>query len=181
MSKRRGLTFDVDTRTLLLSQPERLVVDGLRCWMAGYEYGDIGCWETAWRVYSNALGTRDARHALSELQYWVRTLRQVTVRPLTCYPYCCRHICLDECLRLSLLSAFQHQDLSGARAAAHQLSGLTACYALELLTEASSSFAGALVEAGQVLHPVPMDLIVADPYWDPQHSALARDWARESA
>ena len=41
----------------VLSAPERLVGIGFRCWMAGFQTSDIGCWETAW---GRALSPSDA-------------------------------------------------------------------------------------------------------------------------
>ena len=153
------MNFETSANYLASRSAEQLVLTGVRCWMAGYEHGDIQCWETAWRHYSSVLGTRNGRLLLSELQYWVRVLRDVSVRPISFYPHCCRHVCADECIALSLLAAYQHQDLATARGAAHQLSGLNPSSAFDLLTDASSSFAAALSDADQLLLPVPLHLI----------------------
>ncbi len=153
------MNFESSANYLVSRSAERLVLTGVRCWMAGYEHGDIHCWETAWRHYSSMLGARNGRLLLSELQYWVRVLRDVSVRPLSFYPHCCRHVCADECIDLSLLSAYQHQDLRTARGAAHQLSGLNPGSAFDLLADASSSFATALSDVDQILLPVPLHLI----------------------
>ena len=121
-------------RADLLERPaERLVVTGIRCWMAGYEYGDIDCWEAAWREYSNALGTSDARSLIGELQNLVRTLRDVSNRTISCYPHCCRHVCRDECMAISLISAHQYQNSKAVRVAAHYLTNLDRCPALDQL------------------------------------------------
>ncbi len=153
------MNFETSADYLVSRPAERLVLTGVRCWMAGYEHGDIQCWETAWKHYASVLGARHGRMLLSELQYWTRVLRDVSVRPISFYPHCCRHVCADECIGLSLLSAFQHQDLGTARAAAHRLSGLNPCAAFDLLTDASSSFATALSDVDQHLLPVPLHLI----------------------
>ena len=51
---------------------ERLVGVGFRCWLAGYETGDISCWESGWNAYSVALGPLHAKRAVTELACWVR-------------------------------------------------------------------------------------------------------------
>ena len=153
------MNFETSADYLVTRTAERLVLTGVRCWMAGYEHGDIQCWETAWRHYSSVVGARDGRWLLSELQYWVRVLRDVAVRPIAFYPHCCRHVCADECVGLSLLAAYQRQDLATARGAAYRLSGLNPSAAFNLLIDASSSFATALSGAGQHLLPVPLHLV----------------------
>ena len=47
--------------------PEHLVGIGFRCWLAGYETGEIACWEQAWTAYAAALGPIDAKRALGDL------------------------------------------------------------------------------------------------------------------
>lgn len=153
------MRFERSQEDLYTRSAERLVLTGFRCWMAGYEHGDIQCWETAWRQYSSALGTRNGRLLLSELQYWVRVLRDVSARQISFYPYCCRHLCADEYIGLSLLAAYQHQDLPTARGAAHRLTGLNPGSAFDLIADASSSFASALCEVDLILLPVPLHLI----------------------
>ncbi|MEM7424833.1 MAG: hypothetical protein AAF441_01970 [Pseudomonadota bacterium] len=153
------MQFTHEPKDILSRPAERLVVRGLRCWMAGYEYGDIQCWETAWREYSSILGPRDGRTLLSELQYWVRILRDVSVREIKCFPHCCCRVCHDECMALSLVSAYQYQDRGAAQAAAIYLSGQSVRAPLDLLTDASSTFASALSETGHYLLPVPGDVI----------------------
>ncbi|MCP5083937.1 MAG: hypothetical protein GY948_19795 [Alphaproteobacteria bacterium] len=153
------MNFETSANYLVLRPAERLVLTGVRCWMAGYEHGDIQCWETAWRHFSSVLGARSGRLLLSELQYWIRVLRDVSLRPISFYPHCCRHVCADEFVGLSLLAAYQHQDLGTARGAAHQLSGLNPSAAFDLLIDASFNFATALSDADQVLLPVPLHLI----------------------
>ncbi len=153
------MRFERSQSDLFTRPTERLVLSGLRCWMAGHEHGDIQCCVTAWRQYSVALGARKGRLLLFELQYWVRILRDVSVRQISFYPHCCRHVSADECIGLFLLAAFQHQDLPTARGAAHRLTGLNPGSAFDLLIDATSSFASALSDADQVLLPVPLHLI----------------------
>ncbi|MBK1871166.1 hypothetical protein [Taklimakanibacter albus] len=144
---------------LLDRKPERLVVTGLRCCMAGYAYGDIECWETAWRSYSMELGTDDARKLMGELQYWVRTLRAHSTRPLSVFPHGCGHVCRDECMALSLIAALQDHDQPAALLAARHLSGAHEGDAPLELAAAGRSYADALIAAGQKLLSVPASVI----------------------
>jgi hypothetical protein len=144
---------------LLERKPERLVVTGLRCCMAGYAFGDIDCWETAWRSYCMELGTSDARRLMGELQYWVRCLRAESTRSLDVFPHGCGHVCRDECMALSLISALQHNDLSTALLAARHLGGLVEGEAPLALAVAGQGYADALIEAGQKLMSVPASVI----------------------
>lgn len=57
------------------SGAEWLVGVGFRCWLAGYDTGDIACWETGWNAYARVLGTERAKRAVTELACWVRAVR----------------------------------------------------------------------------------------------------------
>lgn len=153
------IRFSDESADLLARPAEQLAIGGVRCWIAGYELGDIQCWETAWSDYSSELGPRVARGVMTELQHFVRALRDGAVRQISCLPHCCRKLCRDECMALSLLSASQHSDERTARVAAHYLSGLGAGQALDSLCLAASGFAQALSGAGRVLIPVPPAVI----------------------
>ncbi|CAN5338485.1 hypothetical protein BH10PSE7_BH10PSE7_16730 [soil metagenome] len=148
-------------RPLLDRKPERLVVTGLRCCLAGYDFGDIECWETAWRSYRDELGTVHARQLIGELQFWVRTIRAEAVRPLTVYPYGCTHVCRDECMALSLIAALQDRDTSTAFMAAYYLSGGAARDAAVELVASGEAFAALLFTAGQKLLSVPPGVVLA--------------------
>ncbi|MEM8688185.1 MAG: hypothetical protein AAGF81_12695 [Pseudomonadota bacterium] len=153
------MQFSNKPADILNRRAERLVVHGFRNWMAGYEQGDIQCWENAWREYSQVLGASDGRLLLTELQYWVRIVRDVTLRELQCLPYCCRYLAHDECMALSLISSYQHRDRGTAQAAAIYLCGQCGRDPLDLVNDASSSFAAALSKTGNYLLPVPGEVI----------------------
>ena len=91
-----------------LREPERLVGLGFRAWLAGYQTGDIACWEQAWTIYSNALGPRQARPALTDLACWVRAIRNATCREIKVYPGQCAGFCRDECMAIAMIAASQH-------------------------------------------------------------------------
>ncbi len=68
------------------SGAEWLVGVGFRCWLAGYDTGDIACWENGWNEYARALGTERAKRAVTELACWVRAVRATASRKIEYYP-----------------------------------------------------------------------------------------------
>ena len=61
---------------------EWLVGVGFRCWLAGYDTGDIACWETGWNAYARVLGAERAKRAVTELACWVRAVRASASRKI---------------------------------------------------------------------------------------------------
>ncbi len=53
IDRQAGQRFSIAPR----SGAEWLVGVGFRCWLAGYDTGDIACWENGWNAYAQALGT----------------------------------------------------------------------------------------------------------------------------
>lgn len=107
-----------------LARPaERLVLFGLRGWLAGYETGDIACWEAVWNEHARTLSPRLAKPVVTELSALVRSLRSEACRTVAFYPPACRMMCRDECLVLGLLTGCQIEAWTAAGAAASQLAG----------------------------------------------------------
>lgn len=115
--------FASGRQQLLDHQPERLFVSGFRCIMAGYDYADIGCWETAWTIYSSEVDVLRARVLLGEMQYFVRVFRSCEPRDLSLFPHSCRRLSHDESLVLNLAVSLQQQDDAAAQAAADRIVG----------------------------------------------------------
>lgn len=136
--------------------PERLVVEGFRRWMAGYDTGDIQCWEMAWNLYAKALGPKQARSAMAELSCWVRAIRASSSRSMCLFPYGCGKLCRDECMAVSMLAGVQHRDDSALEIAAAQLIG---CEHIDETVDAARSFGELLDSIGQHLIPVPKPVI----------------------
>lgn len=136
--------------------PERLVVEGFRRWMAGYDTGDIQCWELAWNLYAKALGPKQARGAMGELSGWVRCIRSCSARPMCLFPYGCGKLCRDECMAVSMLAGAQHRDEAALQAAAFQLVGT---HRADDAIESARSFADMLGSFGQHLLAVPKPVI----------------------
>ena len=130
--------------------PERLVGVGFRCWLAGYQTSDIECWELAWREYDAALGSRQAKLALTELACWVRAVRNAAQRPIEIYPAACAGFCQDECMAISIVAACQQSACPAARACAFALLG-NAC--VDEAIESAEAFAATLSALGQKLSP----------------------------
>lgn len=136
--------------------PERLVLEGFRRWMAGYDTGDIQCWELAWNLYAKTLGPRPARAAMAELSCWVREIRATTARPVCLFPYGCGRMCRDECMAMSMVASVQHNDEAALKSAAFQLLG---GQRIGPAIEAARSFGAVLESLGQHLIAVPRPVI----------------------
>jgi hypothetical protein len=96
--------------------PERLVGLGFRHWVAGYQTGNLHCWESAWSVYERALGGRNARLAVSELSSWVKSVSAAARRDISVLPANCRDFCRDECLAVAMVAACQHNTCPALKA-----------------------------------------------------------------
>jgi hypothetical protein len=146
-------------RDLFQYRPERLVVGGLRCTLAGYEFGDPLCWDRLWDFYAGEVGVSATRRLMGDLQYWVRAIRKATEPAPTYYPFGCRYICRDECALLSLLSALQHKD---EECAAYAIGSLPAADRHKLtaaVRQPSEAFANAMLELGEVLLKIPTHVL----------------------
>lgn len=104
-----------------LTEAEKLVGLGFRSWMAGYQTGDISCWELAWATYANALGPKKAQPVLTDLACWVRAIRDASCRSIEVYPAQCTGFCRDECMAIAMVAASQHNACPAMRACAYAL------------------------------------------------------------
>src|SRR5215468_964794 len=127
---------------------EWLVGVGFRCWLAGYETGDISYWENGWNEYARALGTERAKRAVTELACWVRAVRASASRKIEYSPFACPGFCADECLAISLIAASQHHRCPAMRACALALTGSEL---VDPVLQTANAFADALDQADQRL------------------------------
>jgi len=143
-------------RSYLEHVPERLVVDGLRLWAAGYVTRDIQPWGEAWNLYAATLGQIGARQALGPLSQWVKAL--FLWRPEEPKTFCqgCRLICRDECLGAAMIAACQHEDWECLALVAERLGGPAG---QTEVTEAARAFALTLVALDQRLMHVPANVV----------------------
>ena len=102
---------------------EGLVGFGFRCWLTGYQSGDLSHWELVWCRYSTVLGAQDGRAALNDLSTFVRSVRDTAVRPIKVCPAAAAGFCRDECMAISLVAACQNGVCPAARACAFALLG----------------------------------------------------------
>jgi hypothetical protein len=136
--------------------PERLVLEGYRRWLAGFETGSVVPWEMTQTLYDELLGPAQGRHVVAELSHFVRTLRRCAACPLKSFPFNAHNVCRDECLALGLIAALQHDDEGAAQTC---LSAI-ACPALSAnVAEAAATYADALAGARHYLLPIPLSAI----------------------
>jgi hypothetical protein len=130
--------------------PERLVGFGFRGWFAGYEYGDVSCWEHVWDGYANALGAQAAKRVVTELSCWVRCVRQISRRRIEVYPMTCSGFCRDECIAISVIAAAQHDRCPALKACAF---ALTDAPDIDRMLADATEFARVLKAENQELSP----------------------------
>lgn len=133
-----------------LTGAEKLVGVGFRYWLAGYQTGDIDCWEQAWNVFANDLGSTKAKAAITELSCWVRTIKSSSRRTIEVYPGPCRLFCQDECLAVSMVAASQHNLCPALRANAFCLIENSDIHSV---VEGAQTFGDLLRELDVVLSP----------------------------
>jgi hypothetical protein len=141
------------------SGAEWLVGVGFRCWLAGYDTGDIAYWENGWNEYHRLLGTERAKRAVTELACWVRAVRASASRKIEYSPFGCAGFCADECMAISLIAASQHHRCPAMRACALALTGSEL---VEPVIDAANAFADVLQDANQRLSQDAVAALMAD-------------------
>jgi len=119
-SRRR---WDVPERHLICGRTETLVGLGFRCWMAGFQTGDISLWQRAWQSSAEVLGTEQASAVCGAFSRWVRAVRDHSSRELEVLPSDCPLFGRDECVAIALIAAYQHQACPALQACAMTLLG----------------------------------------------------------
>ena len=147
----------MDRQTYLDRKGERLVVQGFRHWVSGYEFGDVACWEQAWSLYTDELGAVNAGALVSHLHYWVKAIREKAAEPVRCLTCQCRYLCREECLCVGMIAALQHGDEASAALCAGALVGGRA----DEVIATARQFASLLIENGARLLEVPPHVIVS--------------------
>jgi hypothetical protein len=155
---RLGLSRTAPPRIIPQTGAERLVGIGFRCWLAGYDTGDISCWENGWNEYSRALGAERAKRAVTELACWVRAVRASATRKIEYCPVGCPGFCADECMAISLIAASQHHRCPAMRACALALTGSDL---VGPVIDAANAFADALQDADQRLSAEAVATLIA--------------------
>ena len=101
---------------------EVILLTALRCWLAGYETGDIACWELAWHGLARIVPLPDAKRVVAELGQFARVFRGTLTCRFVYLPHCCSRVTADECLALQLVSCAQAGQSDSADACALRLS-----------------------------------------------------------
>jgi hypothetical protein len=147
----------VDRQTYLDRKGERLVVQGFRHWLSGYEFGDAACWEQAWTLFTEELGAVNAGVLVSHLHDWVKAMREKSAEPIRCLTCQCRYLCREECLCVGMIAALQHGDEASAALCAGALVGGKA----DEVIATGRQFAALLMDNGARLLEVPPHVIVS--------------------
>ena len=147
----------MDRQAYLDRKGERLVVQGFRHWLSGYEFGDVACWEQAWSLFTDELGAVNAGALVSHLHYWVKAIREMAAEPVRCLTCQCRYLCREECLCVGIIAALQHGDEASAALCAGALVGGRA----DEVIATARQFASLLIENGARLLEVPPHVIVS--------------------
>lgn len=133
-------------------QAEMLVLEGYRHWTAGFETGSVIPWEMAWTVYTQELGIKNAKRAVTELSHFIRTLHFNAACQLKAFPYGSLHICREECLLMGLISALQNGDDTTRDVC---LDALVTGSRIGQVKQAAQDYAQTMAELDQVLLPIP--------------------------
>jgi hypothetical protein len=147
----------VNRQTYLDRKGERLVVQGFRHWLSGYEFGDVACWEQAWSLFTDELGAANSGALVSHLHYWVKAIRERAAEPVRCLTCQCRYLCREECLCVGMIAVLQHGDEASAALCAGALVGDR----VDEVIATARQFASLLIEIGARLLEVPPHVIVS--------------------
>ena len=129
--------------------PRRALVGfGFRCWMRGFETGDISSWEMCWNQFASTIGPKGAKRAVADLSCWVKTMRSAAGRMLQVFPTHCPGFCRDECLAISMIAAGQNDVCPAMRACAY---ALLETNQLDQSVETGLTFAATLRDEGIIL------------------------------
>ena len=158
----------MDRQTYLDRKGERLVVQGFRHWLSGYEFGDAACWEQAWSLFTEELGAVNAGPMVSHLHDWVKAIREKSAAPIRCLTCQCRYLCREECLCVGMIAALQHGDEASAALCAGALVGGRA----DEVIATARQFAALLMDNGARLLEVPPHVIVSIVSGEREETAL---------
>jgi hypothetical protein len=132
--------------------PEKLVLEGYRRMIAGFETGSIAPWELSWSLYQSLLGEEEGARAITDLTLFVRALRKCASCPLRAFPFGAHHVSREECLALGLVAGLQHDDHDTASLCAGAMSCPLRCGEL---ARAAAPLAATLARLDHTLLPIP--------------------------
>lgn len=103
------------------TQGDRLVLAGLRSWVAAFCYEDGSCWEVGWNVLSNELPPHRARKVFAGLERLAVAIRSAGMTGEVTWPIACRLANRLETLTLAAIGLTQRGFRSQALAVMLQL------------------------------------------------------------
>ena len=86
---------------------DRLVLAGLRSWIAGLHFEDASCWEAGWNVLSNELPPHHARSVFAGLERLAFAVRSAGMTGEVTWPIACRLANRFETLALAAVGLTQ--------------------------------------------------------------------------
>ena len=110
------------TSTADWPRAEVLLLIALRCWLAGYETGDVACWELARQGVSRTVQLADAKRIVAELAQFTRVFRKTLACRFVYLPHCCARVTADERLAIRFIACAQLGELTRAVELARRLS-----------------------------------------------------------
>lgn len=136
--------------------PEKLVLEGYRCWTRGYVMQSTEPWTEAQLLYRELLGASNGTRAIVALAGFVKTLGLCATCSLCIFNSGSRFICRDEVLVMGLIAGIQNCDeptieVCLERLCRPQRSGEAAM--------AAGGFALSLKSMGKVMKPIPAHVI----------------------
>jgi hypothetical protein len=126
---------------------DRLVLAGLRSWIAGIHYEDTSCWEAGWAVLSNELPPQHARSLFTGLERLAFAVRDAGMTGAVTWPIACRLANRFETLTLAAVGLTQRGLRNQALAVMMQLSPNMETN-MDELVDAMTSLCLALDESG---------------------------------
>jgi hypothetical protein len=101
---------------------EVFLLVAFRCWLSGYEMGDVACWELAWQGVCRTVQLADAKRIVAELAQFTRVFRETLTCRFVYLPYCCSRVTADERLAIQLIACAQLGELTRVVELARELS-----------------------------------------------------------
>lgn len=142
--------------TYLNRSPERLVLEGYRCWTAACIEQNTQMLDRCWSLYEGSMPGASAKLAFQALGDFIETLGRCASCPLKTHLSGAKAVCRDEVLVLGLIAALQIGDDQTAELCLAPLG----CPAQRLhIRHAALSFATILKGLGQKLVPIPASVV----------------------
>lgn len=136
--------------------PEKLVLEGYRCWTRGFALRSAEPWIEAERLYCSLLGPQNGSHAVAALSEFVGTLGRCAVCPLRMFRSGSHAICRDETLVMGLIAGIQNGYGAAVELCLHKLCCPRLCDAAAM---GAGTFALTLKAMDAVMMPIPLRVI----------------------